>query len=88
MNIVERTNYHMNKVFYFLKENYRMFYFDMFLDCLIHFIFDLTKSLYLPIVLTKNQEQPDGTEFLGMLPKMLLLKFKLRKERFPVSINI
>ena len=88
MTIVERTNYHMNKVFYFLKENYRMFYFDMFLDCLTHFSFDLTRSLYVPSVLTKNQEQPDGTELLGMLPKMSLLKCKLRKERFPVSINM
>lgn len=65
-----------------------MFYFDMFLDCLTHFSFDLTKSLYVPRVLTKNQEQSDGMEFLGMLPKMSLLKCKLRKERFPVSINI
>lgn len=88
MTVVERTNYHMNKVFYFLKENYRMFDYDMFLHCLTHFIFDLTKCMYVPSVLTKNQEQPDGTEFLRMLPKVSLLKFKLRKERFPVSINI
>lgn len=64
-----------------------MFYFDMFLDCLTHFSFDLTRSLYVPSVLTKNQEQPDGMELLGMLPKMSLLKCKLRKERFPVCFH-
>lgn len=58
-----------------------MFNFDMFLDCLTQFIFDLIKSLYVLSVITKNQELPDGTKFLGMLPETSLFKFILFEKK-------
>lgn len=86
MNIVQRTNYHMNKVFYFWRKIIECLFW--YVPRLSHtFYFDLTKVCTCPLSLQRIKNSLI-CEFLGILPKMLLLKFKLRKERFPVSINI